>query len=255
MKYCKQTNFYFKKNHIHQLRISFKRLRALLRLQKNSKILRTDIKNIFSLAGEIRSVQLAMKMISESAVSRESGPKSLDFEVGSLESEVTNQLLLKFETLKKEWKSVYDKKVLTGLLSELKKSKTKPADYHVFFTDKINKLFHLIFADTITDTMLHDARKIAKDLEYVMEECKSDNVHLKLPEHFSLKTLKIIGKEIGSYNDRGMLILSLYKFKPPEDDPDALKKVYPLIAKKLLDKSEQKKKLITRLQSIIESSR
>ena len=242
VKYYKKIHSDFKEDHIHQFRISFKKLRAILRLQKNSKILGSDIKSIYRVAGEIRNVQLVIKMLSPQPG------------VGSRESGVTKQLLPDLETLKKEWKVRYKTPVLPALVSDLQKLKLKPANDKHFFTKKFNKLLYLLFADIITDDMLHEARKISKDLQYAMEVCKYDKIHSKLSvKPVSLKTLKTIGKEIGLYNDQRMLIGFLYKFKPPKNDPDSLKRVYPLIAKKVLEKNVQKEKLIISLQSILES--
>jgi CHAD domain-containing protein len=235
LKYCERVSIDFDEDNIHELRINFKKLRAVLRLQKATKILTTDIKSIYEIAGELRNIQVANKLLSEEE---------------NLHPAIMPQLLENLSVLKMEWKNVYDKKILIRLFSNFRNLKIKPKRCKPFLSKKFKKLQHLLNAKYISDHEFHEARKLAKDIQYVMEVCK--NSHCSKSGHkISLKTSKKIGKEIGSYNDLRMLIVLLSKFKPFESDPAGLVNIYPFIAKKLLEKKEKKQAMLTRVHQLM----
>ena len=239
-KYCERVTIDFDEENIHQLRVSFKKLRAMLRLQKATKILTTDIKSIYTLAGELRSIQVANKMLSEEE---------------NIPPEVIHQLLENLSALKIEWEKVNHKKILLLLFSNIRNLRIKPIQCKRFLSKKIKKLLHLMSANYLADHELHDARKLAKDIQYVLEVCKHSHAHSKRGRKISIKTLKKIGDDIGSYNDQLMLIVLFSKFKPVQSDPSGLANIYPVIAKKLLEKQAKKQALLTIVHQVVKQNR
>ena len=232
VKYSEKVAAKFDPDIIHSLRTTFKKLRALLRWQKANKKIYMQFKKIYDVVGEIRIVQVAKEMLK-----KEKGVPP-GFKVW---------LTTKLAEKKKKWNNVYCKTVLNTLPNQFENLQIHPSANKKFFCKRIEQIGALISAGPVSDTSLHDIRKMTKDMQYILEWEKNRYITKGLRKSISVRQLKDTGNQIGKFNDTRMLITLLVNYRKQENQKVAIDKINPLIKKWRQNKLIQKEKLINRL--------
>ena len=235
-KYSGEAGVKFDEDIIHELRTTFKKLRALLRWQNTDKNIYAIFKKIYDVAGELRNIQVVNEMLKEEK---------------DTPQEFKNWLSITLVQLKEEWNKVYHKEILKQLLENIENLKIKTAKHKKFFSKRIKKIRHIISLKPVSDVPIHDTRKMIKDMVYVLEwweEKKKGSI--TLIKNISIDRLKNIGKQIGEYNDKCTLLILLTTYTQQEKEPALINEINPVIDKWRHDKDLQKEKLMIELQRI-----
>jgi len=235
-KYTEEAGTGFNADVIHELRTTFKQLRALLRWQKAGKEIYTAFKKIYDVAGKLRNIQVAKEILKKETDT----PQAFK-----------NQLIILLLHLKEEWSKVHQKKILKQLHKNIENQKITPSKHKKFFSERVKNIQHLLNMDAVTDEAIHDIRKMTKDMQYVLEWWKKQEKRSeKLITNISITQLKNIGKQIGEYNDKSILLSLLISYAKQEKEPPLMNEITPLIDKWKHMKDLQKEQLITSLNSI-----
>ena len=233
-KYSEKAGVKFDAEIIHELRTTFKKLRALLRWQKMDKEVYDAFKKIYDAAGRLRNIQVAKEMLKKE--------KNIPH---AFKAWLTITLL----QLKEEWDEVYDKKILIQLQENIRNLQITPTKHKKFFSKKIQNILNILSITPVTDDAIHDIRKMTKDMQYVMEWWKEKTGESKtLIQNISIKRLKNIGTQIGEYNDKRTLLNLLISYSQQEKDPALINEISPVIYKWQHYKVLQKEKLLIRLK-------
>lgn len=235
-KYTEEAGVNFDADIIHELRTTFKRLRALLRWQKTDKKVYDIFKKIYDVAGELRNIQVVNEMLEEE--------KDTPWEF-------KNWLSITLVQLKEEWNKVSHKEILKQLLENIENLKIKPAEHKKFFSKRIKNIRHIISLNPVSDVPIHDVRKMIKDMQYVLEWWEEKKKGSKtLIKNISIDRLKNTGKQIGEYNDKCTLLILLTAYAQQEKEPALINEINPVIDKWQQDKDLQKEILMINLQRI-----
>jgi len=223
----------FGKINIHKLRTTFKKLRALLRLQKEDKIL-ASYKKTYHVCGELRNIQI---MLSPKQEELKTIPGFIKW------------LNLFMEVQKEDWNKIHSVRIM-GLLSEkIKKTKVKKIDERKFFKKKIAKTKAILKLSFIPDDKIHEIRKKLKDVQYVLSLTKKKG---KQNDSLLNETrLKSINEKIGNYMDEKIALLLLKKYFTQETKITALRKAAKLQKEWEERKSNNKIRLIKLLKQTI----
>jgi len=236
VKYSEEAGVKFDADIIHDLRTTFKKLRALFRWQKTDKNIYAGFKKIYEVAGKLRNIQVVKEMLKK----EKDTPQAFK-----------NWLQITQTQLKKEWDKVYHKKILEQLQENIENLKIKFSKNKKFFSMRIQNILHIISTDPFTDNAIHDIRKMTKDMQYVLEWWeKKKNGSNPLIKNISIKQLKNIGEQIGDYNDKRNLLILLTAYALQEKEPALINEIKPVIDKWQQDKFLQKEKLMIRLHRI-----
>jgi CHAD domain-containing protein len=236
VKYSEQAGVTFDADLIHELRTTFKKIRALLRWQKIDKNIYAGFKKIYDVAGKLRNVQVVKEMLKK----EKDTPQTFK-----------NWLSITQAQLKKEWDEVYHKEILKQFLENIENLKIKFSKHKKFFSKRIQNILHIISTAPFTDNAIHDIRKMTKDMQYVLEWWeKKKNGSNPLIKNISIKQLKNIGEQIGEYNDKRNLLILPTAYSLQEKEPALINEIIPVIHKWQQDKVLQKEKLMIRLHRI-----
>ncbi|RTL58812.1 MAG: CHAD domain-containing protein [Sphingobacteriales bacterium] len=201
---------------IHDFRVQFKKIRAIIRLTGNLKT-PSPLKNLYAAAGKVRELQLLKNQLQK--IQPVDG-------LSQFYNFINQQIYSSLECLKNIAVNDY-KKDLEMLVAnaddyltvrQVKKFTHKK-------TEDLKKIFQL---PRKTDKSIHDARKIIKDLVYsfhTLEETGVDGFYLSPAEKEFLLT---ISTELGIFQDWCTIIshLSLTKLRSiPTDEKLILKKI------------------------------
>jgi CHAD domain-containing protein len=218
---------------IHALRTGFKKMRALLRWQRTDKKIYKPFKKIYDAAGEIRIIQVAKEMLRKER---------------QVPQVFKNWLSLRSVKKKKKWNSVYHKKTLIRLQQKINHLRVRHIVDKHFFQKRIKQVVQIISTGAVPDETLHDARKLAKDMQYVLEWSKKKDIRKTLAKNITVSQLKNTGKQIGRYNDTRMLLLLLTAYIKQETNKRLISGINPMINKWQRNKTKEKEKLIQRLR-------
>jgi len=225
---AKQVSPRFDENIIHQLRTSFKKLRALLRWQNNNKKILKPVKEIYDIAGEIRNAQIVLK---NTIATKNELPEFFAW----LDSSINHY--------KGEWGKIFQPKVLNTLLKKIKKVKVKEEFNRFFFSKRIKKIKRLLQASFISDDTLHEIRKMIKDMQYVSELFQKIN---KEKNGYSKKNkdIKYLSEVLGEYIDKYVELILLQTYRMNEKNKTVLKRIIQVQQNWEHEKDAQKKQLV-----------
>lgn len=201
---------------IHEFRVGFKKLRALLRLTGKLKM-PLSVKELYNYAGKVRELQLLQKQLLLLHATTD-----LPAYYSLLENRLKQAIVLLNE------KAIKQNKNDLILLSDNCPSEITGKAVNFFITKKITALTKILKQPSKTDEQIHSARKLVKDLLYTfhtIEESglyKEMDTYLKLTEH-----LHQLGNELGLFQDWCTMLthLSLNAFRTlPVPEKNILKK-------------------------------
>jgi CHAD domain-containing protein len=219
---------------IHKLRTSFKKLRALLRWQKAGPKNLQDIKHIYAIAGQLRNIQVVQQLLSSENVNHQPFQNWVTITIGKI---------------KKQWEETNFKESACKFQEKLQQLTWKPVKNKRFFSDRLIKIQSILLVDPVPDNLLHEIRKMIKDMYYVLAWWKSKVGNPgKLSKIISIEKLENMGKLIGEYNDKRMLLILLTTYTAHEKDARLISNINPLIDKWELIKRSEKEKLIAILR-------
>lgn len=222
--YSRSISATFSKEAIHDLRTTFKKLRALLRWQKVNPKKWQSFKPIYHGAGQLRNLQLAGRWPGKRKM-----PESFD------------QWLSKItKAARKEWNELDNKRQLIDWKEKIKKTKIKGIANKAFLFKKLHSIRLLLHTGTVTDTSLHEIRKNAKDLLYVLKFAKNKLPKLQAPIILKIPLTKI-SDTIGKYNDMRTLLSLLAAYARTRKKTGIIDNIKKRV---LLQKKDEKKKLI-----------
>ena len=231
-----EVAFEFDPDNIHELRTTYKKIRALLRWQKAGKKSYKEFKNMYDVAGELRNIQVAKEMI------KKEKDVPLMF---------NHWLSYRLIALKKEWEKACDEKILQRFRKNIKSLEITPIKNKEFVTKRVKAISDLRDINPLTDIAIHDIRKMTKDLQYVLEWWDKHQEGLEpLTKDISITQLKKMGERIGIYNDKRMLLLLFIGYAQQEKDPILIDQINLVMDKWQQEKIFQKENLIGWLRSV-----
>lgn len=194
---------------IHQLRVGFKKLRALIRLAASAhgadKKLQVPegLKNIYHAAGEVRNLQLYRQAILPFFKDTDSYATIVTGEIDHASAQLTRTVKdFKFHKARRE--------ILHRLPSKLP---GKVVDR--FVEDKTNTINELLRKD-MPDEDMHSIRKALKDISYNLKALKADEEkYLPIANRKSLLELTTLMDTLNVYHDH-VVHLSLLASIAPE---------------------------------------
>jgi CHAD domain-containing protein len=232
LKYSSHTGDEFDQEIIHSLRTSFKKLRALLRWQQVDKKILVSFKKIYAAAGQLRNIQVVQEILPE------------EHTTGIF----TNWLSARLVKSQDEWNKVYERKTGIQFFEKLEKVKLNPRTHRSFFSKKIKEINKILSIDPVPDVLLHEVRKLCKDMQYVLEYvAKKENFPGSRLIHMPVKKLITITRKIGEYNDKRMLVSLLTACASQLKEPDLKREIRTILDKQRQEKELQKKKLLSLL--------
>jgi CHAD domain-containing protein len=223
---------------IHDLRVEYKKLRALLRLcQSASRKLNIPnaVKDLYASAGRVRELQLQMQnILQETDASTLPGYMAVS----------GNQLNFSVADLKE--KAAIDVKDVFSRIEKKLPKKINAKESAGFLQKKIKKLSSIVQIRNKKDEDLHDARKTVKDILYTTHQLEL----MQVKTSFSADEYKLIHElsdELGKFQDRcsalSMLRLSMFRNLPDEE-----KKILRQVRVKWMAlKQDERKNLVKKL--------
>jgi len=185
---CDDLSPRYNEEHIHKMRTTVKKMRALTRWTGLSPIvMKGYIKKIYRLAGSIRDMQLLlMKLDTEENV-----PSA--FRVW-LES--------RLQEMKQEWEKVYDVKKIDEWCKTVKRDCRdhgfKKASEE-FTNDRSSSLQTFKTERPLSDEGIHGGRKTIKDIQFV--NVWQNKLYGMVHENSSAAQMKVVADEAGNYMD------------------------------------------------------
>jgi len=213
----------FDQDSIHKFRVQIKKLGALLRLLSFKMDVRSPLKlpkrlkNIYSAAGNVRSIQLQLSQIKNSSKNN-----------GSL-TRYNKQLEKDLDGCIKKLKMRFDKKIIQSkekkIISKIPE-KIDDSTFKNFYQLKIKTIKSVIESGVFSDGELHTIRKLIKDLIYISKIVRESGVFLiqnSFLKEENLKFTEKVAQELGEFND----VCSGIRFLTPdyfdENNPDEMK--------------------------------
>jgi CHAD domain-containing protein len=247
---CGKVDGQFKKNDIHDLRVKIKKLRAFLRLlameitYPENLHLPRNLKEIYTVAGKVRELQLQLTRIKAEQIEKE--------KFTGYTSELKKQVKKRKEELNINLKQEHFQKMEVKILSSLP-SNLDATTVEKFFHQKTKNIKLLLTASIIEDENLHSTRKNIKDLIYIhqiLENSSLTNLTFLWNKDI-LEKIEELASEFGNFND---LCIALYLLRWDwlhELKPAEKKHLAALKVKWKLEKEENKKNLIAKAIEII----
>jgi len=223
---------------IHNLRLSIKRLRVVLRLasmiDRNSfdvSIQKKEINKLFKRSGRLRDIQVTRQLL-------------IDFENPALEPiierfgqrEATQRL--KFE----QRLEVFDEDVLNDLEGELTKAlggispqAILQAGLHLLTEMEIE--LHEIFHGSTREKRMHEIRTRLKDINY-LNNIFDDQIPIQDQLNISVERLRELGEIAGSWHDCLNLEFKLEKFVRKQPEPNNAESFQSIISELRSKKQE-----------------
>ena len=219
---------HFAADDIHAFRVEFKKLRAFLRLlgleiaDAENLDMPRNLKEIYTVTGKIRELQLQILRIDEIVNAKEKLPKYrtiLKKEIKKIKREL--KFWLKHEPLSK-----MEEKISVHLPVSLRAVTIKN-----FMSFKFSNIVALFTGKIIADESLHRIRKNIKDILYVYKIFEEYQI-VNMEELFGDKThyddATLVAEELGKFND---LCIALTLLRPEwlsslkEDEKKQLEKI------------------------------
>jgi CHAD domain-containing protein len=229
---CEKLRPHYKPGRVHDLRTTFKKLRALLRWQgqeMEKKAFKKRVKKLYRAAGDLRNMQVLLKDMHSKK---------------TILPQFTGWLKEKLDQSKKKWKKIYREKTTRRLEKNLPGPGSEILHRRWFFTRKIRELQLILQTPSINDEALHEARKILKDLQYVIEWCQKNK--LVMPD-ISLEQVKENGKIAGDYHDQCTAIELIETYIGQEKEAPAATAARRVRRQWMRQKAAQKKSLLQSL--------
>ncbi len=181
---CKKITKDFDKEELHQLRVIYKKLRALTRLltaikQEDRFSFSKKIKKLYHIAGCVRDYQLQYDRISKTAPT--AGPKPylrfLKKSIRSFEKDfVSISIKKKFKETKEDLKQLMSPAITADL-------------FQLFFNQQWNLVQAIVRQQHFSDENLHSIRKCIKDIHYNLD-IYTASISTILPSYFPVKNIQ-----------------------------------------------------------------
>lgn len=229
---CASYGMEISEEEIHELRVRYKKLRALLRLAAfvsgNGKgVMPRKLKHLYRAAGVVRDYQLHKKEIID--------------DTGCDLNKYSHFLILKIDESKiklcKVFDSIIEKKIIKKISAHLPKKISKKAQWN-YLAGKQKELLQ-VATGVRTDIRLHSIRKTIKDILYLLDILDLEKSYSKR----RIKKYKKLSDALGIYNDIVFAVgnIELHKIKdiiPLEEQEILSAKKQQLLARKA---AQQKK--------------
>jgi CHAD domain-containing protein len=218
-----QITLHFDINSIHEFRTTVKKLRALLRwLSPVKKPLTKSFTKMYQVSGELRNAQVLLKDMEEEKE-----------ELTGFRSWLTASIT----RLEGQWYKTCHPSVIRRLRKKIERpgyKKGNPEQLKRFCRKRVNRIEGILYLSSPPDEELHKARKMLKDMQYVYEWSGNEDP--------GLETIKRIGKQAGSFNDRRIALLLLTTYMEEERPEGACHQAAMEIKGKWEESREQQKK-------------
>lgn len=226
---------------IHHFRTTAKKLRSLLRWQKQHKnTLPSSFVKDYHITGELRNMQLLLIRFNEEKIVL---PHFMVW--------ITNEIA----RLQRDWIRNKKKKSLKKLsrkLLGLKWSRLSRTSLETFFQEKMDALHIILQLPEPPDDQLHEIRKIIKDIYYTRQWCKKHwKAGWEASAKFSLAPLDKLSDQAGNYNDESTGLLLLTHYLRDEKDRKALKAAAAVRQKLEREKQDSRIKLIDSIRHFV----
>lgn len=226
---------------IHQFRVTYKRLRAFLRMPGDGTLLNRKIKMsrkikaAYMAAGRIRDLQLHQEHITGTA------EKSNRIPPVKLYADETIKAKRLFA---KTYTEINFSKAKNEIVASIP-GKFSPASFKLFIRKKWEAVKTIVVSENFSDTNLHRVRKNLKDLFYNLELFKGSEYKIMCRlacKNKRISYFKKLLKELGNFQDKCVAIgLSEVYHKKPH---------HPTRNKWEVEKERNKKKIIASLKAI-----
>jgi CHAD domain-containing protein len=195
-----QIGNHFDAKKIHAFRTNFKKLRAIFRWQHIGGKIDRKIKNTYELAGKMRNLQIAAKLMADEDPDQ-------DFK---------SWLCNGFSSLKDKWNDRKQEKSIKKLNKPLSSGRFLPKKRLGFFRDRIREMRVQINEFPNFDDSIHNIRKLGKDIQYCLKYVGKIK-QMTWVNNKLLINLKKINSRIGKYNDLRTVVMLLEDYAHEED--------------------------------------
>ncbi|MEO8413180.1 MAG: CHAD domain-containing protein [Ginsengibacter sp.] len=249
-KHSKEVADNFDVEAIHQFRVTYKKLRAFLRMLSQKDGTSSEIKvpkklkKIYTISGYIRDLQLQQQRIVETTKENRDKPKAYLMLLQQKINALKPELLEIFSE-----KPIHESKMKTDASPP---GEFSPGDFQNFVEQKWASVYAIIKAGYFSDDDLHAIRKKLKDLLYILAIYKGAGNDLMLLDIWQGKDEAYFNKllaELGKLQDKRTAIDLLKTFwlnSLPKYNRDLLQEIKKIwIKEKLLEKNLLVTKLTT----------
>ena len=224
----------FDEKKIHAFRTNYKKLRAIFRWQRINKKIGPNIKKTYGLAGKMRNLQVAEKMMADEDA-------GLQFRTW---------LCNVFSSLKNEWDVQKQEESIKKLKKPLTIVRLAPKKKLGFFRDRIREMMVHINEFPTSDDTIHNVRKLGKDIQYCMKYAGKQKQKSWVNKNNLLTNLKKINSRIGKYNDLRTVIMFLEDYMQ-EENGKLIHSINPIKEKWQRRKTMEKRALLKWLRSLV----
>jgi CHAD domain-containing protein len=230
---------------IHDWRVEFKKLRALVRMsdgEKKKLEMPLSLKDVYSIAGEIRDRQMQLERLREWFVNELLYPPQYTQLIKQEISDFGDQLhpMTENDAILR----ISEHKIKSALPSKVSKK-----DIRVFLQKQLFEIRNILWLTYKKDDYLHSCRKHLKDLQYIIDAIGASNVDQEsitgLP---TFEQLQLAAQELGNFNDQCVTLVFLsssYLNRLPGDEKIILASYKSKLQK---EKTRYKNKLISSLE-------
>jgi CHAD domain-containing protein len=237
-KLSKKIDSDFKKDALHEFRVSVKSLRSFLRMLRmaqpdNTPKMPGKFKRLYQISGAIRDAQLELDQI---ATNKSSLPVYTD----KLQNDISRQ--------KKEWGKHYSDKVFKKM-----KKRLAGCDYDALSPDALAAFHHVKMTGVkklgksvnATNSQVHNIRKNVKDILYTtkLAEKKWAPALSQMPP-VQMDELDHIASMIGDYNDERIQLEHLNSFHSPKTELAELNTIKKIVKKEDAKLTAGKKQIL-----------
>lgn len=230
----KQIGEDFDAKNIHAFRTNFKKLRAIFRWQRINKKIGPEIKKSYGLAGKMRNLQVAVKIMTDE----------------DADQHFRSWLCNVFSSLKNEWDVQKQEKSIKKLKKPLAIVRLTPRKKLGFFRDRIREMMIQINEFPTSDDTIHNVRKLGKDIQYCLKYVGKQKQKSWVNKNNLLTNLKKINSRIGKYNDLRTVIMFLEDYLK-EENGILIDSINPIKEKWQRRKTMEKRALLKWLRSLV----
>ncbi len=248
-KYIKKITASFGSEDIHQFRVTYKKLRAFLRMISEQNGNAGELKipkklfNCYHIFGSIRDLQLQQQNILKATEQKLIKPKAY---YSFLQSEI--------DKLKLQLFKIFQKDPVT--LSKEKTDKAIPAKFtvkkfRIYAKKKWDTVNAIIISGSFTNENMHAIRKNLKDLNYNTEEYKGfQNKFVSITGNkINKQYLNALVDELGNLQDKSAAVVLLKSYWLKKLNRYDQKLLTQIKTKWIKDKDLMKRILVTKLQT------
>ena len=228
---------------IHDLRVEYKKSRAIIRLagaSKNKLKIPPSIKDFYGAAGRARELQLQQQKM-KALVEDSALPVYFNL--------LQKQLTFAITALKEKATALDVEKTLNSITRKFSK-KISVSGVKDFINKKAKALLVILEKKNKKDNEVHEIRKIIKDLMYTFHTLQTINLHTAVPLSSTEENLfHELANELGLFQDKcnALALLRMSMFRNlPEDEKSTLKLIR---ANWMKEKIESRKKVLNKLLS------